>query len=127
MEKRNTIQKELVLDAVRSLQNHAAADEVYAFIAKDHPSIGKATVYRNLNILAEDGEIRKVGIPDGSDRYDHMLKEHYHVKCINCNHVFDVDMDVVPDLKTYIHDTHGIQFLSYEILFKGVCSACQKK
>ena len=60
MERRNTIQKALILRAVCELKRHLTADEVYEFVKKDHPSIGKGTVYRNLAILTEEGAIRKV-------------------------------------------------------------------
>ena len=124
--RRNTVQRELVLNAVKSLKNHATADEIYSMIIKIHPSIGRGTVYRNLNLLAEDGEIRKIEIPDGPDCFDHISGAHYHVKCIRCGQVFDVDMDVISNLKDRIRDAHGIQFLDYDILFKGICSDCQK-
>ena len=58
MEKRNTIQKELVLNAVTKMHRHVTADEVYDDIKKDYPSIGKGTVYRNLSILADENKIR---------------------------------------------------------------------
>ena len=124
--RRNTIQRGMVLDAVRSLKDHSTADNVYSFIIKEHPTIGKGTVYRNLNILAEEGEIKRVEIPDGPDRFDHTLKEHYHVKCVKCNRLFDVDIEVIPDIKSFINDTHGIMFLDYDILFKGICPDCQE-
>lgn len=125
MERRNTIQKELVLSAVRSMKRHVTADEVYAFIITNHPSVGKGTVYRNLNNLAQEGAILKVEIPDGPDRFDFTIEEHYHVRCVECGEVFDVDMDVLQDLTKQIRNTHGIQFLDYDILFKGVCQKCQ--
>ncbi|MDL2300191.1 transcriptional repressor [Clostridiaceae bacterium OttesenSCG-928-D20] len=127
MEKRNTIQKELVYNAVNELKNHPTADEVYGYIAKSHPSISKGTVYRNLYTMVEDGRMRRVKIPDGSDRYDHNLDEHYHVECANCKRVFDVQMDILPDLSKHIYETNGIQFLGYDILFKGICLDCQQK
>lgn len=127
MERRNTIQREMVLNAVRNLKSHATADEIYALIIKDYPAIGKGTVYRNLNILAEEGEIRKVELPAGAVCFDHTCTEHYHVRCISCGRVFDVEMDTLPDLREQIHDTQDIQFLDYDIVFKGICPACQKK
>lgn len=125
MERRNTIQKELVLNAVRSMRGHVTADEVYNYIVSDHPSVGKGTVYRNLNILSEEGEIRKVEIPNGPDRFDFTLEPHYHVRCISCGTVCDVDMEAMPDLTDSIRDSHGIKFLDYDILFKGLCPNCQ--
>lgn len=126
MERRNTIQKELVLNTVLKLKSHLTADEVYESIKKDHPRIGKGTVYRNLGILAEEGAIRKVEIPNGPDRFDFTLKKHYHVRCMKCGEVFDVDMDEILDLSKKIHDTHGMQFLDYDILFKGICPTCRE-
>lgn len=124
MERRNTIQKDLVRKAVLELKRHVTADEVYEFVKKDHPSIGKGTVYRNLGILTEEGAIRKVEVPDGPDRFDFTLKNHYHVRCVKCGEIFDVDMDEISDLKGRIHDTHGMEFLEYDIFFKGICPEC---
>ena len=98
MERRNTIQKELVYHAVNEMRRHVTADEVYEFVKKGYPTIGKGTVYRNLGILVEEGAIRKVEVPDGPDRFDFTLKNHYHVRCVRCGDVQYVDMDVIPDI-----------------------------
>ena len=84
MEKRNTIQKQLVLDAVFRLANHPTAEEVYAEVARSHPTVSKATVYRNLGSLSEDGLLRHIKMPGGADRFDHMLLEHHHIICTRC-------------------------------------------
>ena len=126
MARRNTIQKDMVLRTVRKLKRHLTADEVYEHIKKDHPTIGKGTVYRNLGILAEAGAIRKVEVPDGPDRFDFTLKNHYHVRCVECGNVSDVDMDEIPHLEEKIHDTHGMKFFEYDIFFKGICPDCRK-
>jgi len=125
MERRNTIQKELVLNAVLKMHRHVTAEEVFNFIKNEHPTIGKGTVYRNLNILADEGKIRRVEIPGGADCFDFMLKKHYHVKCIKCGKVTDVDMEELKDPLSFIHDKHGFDFLDYDILFKGICSKCK--
>ena len=127
MAKRNTIQRSLVLEAVNKLQCHATADEVYAEISKDHPTISKATIYRNLNVLSELGEIRRLEIPGSADRYDHISRNHCHVKCEGCGRVFDVDMDFVGGLESGIRDTHGFDFTGYDIIFHGVCPECKKQ
>lgn len=126
MERRNTIQKELVFNAVLRLHRHVTADEVFELISSDFPSIGKGTVYRNLAILADEGRIRRVEIPNGPDRFDFTIKNHYHVRCVSCGGVSDVDMDEVGGLENEIRDTQGTKFLSYDILFKGICANCQK-
>ena len=125
--RRNTIQKELIRNAVYEMKRHVTANEVYDFLKETYPTIGKGTVYRNLDILAEEGTLRKVEVPDGPNRFDFTLKNHYHVRCVKCGEVSDVDMDEIPDLMKKIHDTHGIEFLNCDISFKGICPKCRKK
>lgn len=125
--RRSTIQKDLVRNAVSEMKKHVAANEVYDFIKERYPTIGKGTVYRNLDILAEEGELRKIEVPDGPNRFDFILKKHYHVRCVKCGEISDVDMDVISDLLERIHNTHGIEFLDYDILFKGICLKCKEK
>ena len=125
--RRNTIQKELVRNAIYEMKRHVTATEVYEFIKEAYPTIGRGTVYRNLDILVEEGALRKVEIPDGPNRFDCTLKNHYHVRCEICGGVYDVDMDEIPDLLERIHSTHGMEFLDYDILFKGICPECREK
>lgn len=127
MERRNTIQKELVLNAVIKMHRHVTAEEVYEYIKSDYPSIGKGTVYRNLGILSDENKIRKVEISGGADCFDFTLKKHYHVRCVVCGEVSDVDMDEIKTMDSFIHDKHGMKFLDYDISFKGICNECQKK
>ena len=126
MERRNTVQRELVQDAVRQLMCHASADEVYRFICERYPSVGKATVYRNLNLLAEEGQILRVRLPGGAEHFDHNCHDHYHVYCINCGKVQDVDMESLGDLKQHIRDDHGIEYIDYDVVFRGICAECRK-
>ena len=125
--RRNTIQKDLVKNAVYEMKRHVTANEVYEFLKKEYPTIGKGKVYRNLDILSEEGALRKVEVPDGANRFDITLKNHYHVRCIKCGEVSDVDMEDIPDLMKRIHDMHGIDFLEYDISFKGICPRCREK
>ena len=125
--RRNTIQKDLVRNAVCEMKRHVTANEVYEFVKESCPTIGKGTVYRNLDILVEEGNLRKVKVSDEPNRFDLTLKNHYHVRCVNCGEISDVDMDEILGLLEKIHDTHGTDFLGYDILFKGICPKCQKK
>ena len=122
--KRNTIQRSLTLETVQKLKSHPTADEIYTEISKKHPTISKGTVYRNLNQLSEDGKIQKMEIPGNADHFDHQCYAHYHVRCLECGRVFDVDMDSIPDLEKSIKNTQGFQFSGYDLMFKGICPEC---
>lgn len=127
MIRRNTIQRAMVLDAVNKLQCHATAEEVYQMVSDEHPNISKGTVYRNLNQLAERGEIRKIEVPGNADRFDHICHDHYHARCLKCGKVFDVEMDYMKDLEKQVKDAHGFEFSGHDLMFKGVCPNCRKK
>lgn len=124
MNKRSTIQRSLVLEAVRELQCHATADEVYCAIVKKHPGISRGTVYRNLNLLSHIGEIRKMEMPSGADRYDHLYNGHYHARCVKCGQVCDVEMEFIPDLEKDVKDSRGFEFTGHDIIFSGICPEC---
>jgi Fur family ferric uptake transcriptional regulator/Fur family peroxide stress response transcriptional regulator len=126
MIRRNTIQCALVLEAVNKLSCHATADEVYNALVKEHPHISRGTVYRNLQRLSDLGEIRKREFPGSADRFDHLCSDHYHAKCVKCGRVFDVDMEYKADLEKSIKDTHGFVFTGHDIVFKGICSGCER-
>lgn len=124
--RRNTIQRSLVYEAVHRLQSHATAEEIYDEIVKQHPTISRGTVYRNLNRLAEEGEIRRLEIPGGPDRYDHRCHGHYHARCLQCGRVFDVEMVYLQDLEKAVTDAHGFAVSGHDIIFTGVCPDCQQ-
>lgn len=126
MMKRNTIQRTLVLETVTHLHCHATADEVYHAIAAEHPHISRATVYRNLNLLSQSGDILKVEVPGGADRFDHQCHDHYHARCQRCGAVVDVEMPYITGLEQAAGATDGFQITGHDILFQGICPACRE-
>lgn len=122
---RNTVQRALVLEAVRSLHNHPTSADVYEAVRRKHPSISRATVYRNLGVLADRGEVLRVEVPNGADRYDHLNQPHYHAKCRLCGRVFDIDMPYRDDLVDGVDDAHGFSIEGHQLVFTGVCADCR--
>lgn len=127
MKKRNTIQGQLVLNAVRQLSNHPTADDVYNHVEKLYPNISKATVYRNLNSLVEDGMLIKISVPDAADRFDHTLEKHYHIKCMKCKEFMDLNLDYMQELDDRVSDLTKYKILSHDVAFKGICPKCIDK
>ena len=125
---RNTVQRAMTLEAVRRLHAHPTAEEVYRQVAAEHPSVSRATVYRNLNQLAAQGEILRVPVPTGAaDHFDHRCDAHYHAGCLRCGRVFDVELRQPPQLEKLLGDTHGFAVSGYDLLFRGVCPECGGK
>ncbi len=128
MEKRNTVQKKFVLDAVTKLTDHPTAELVYAEVVNIHPNISKATVYRNLAGLAEDGIIRQIKTPNGADRFDYnALMPHNHITCIKCGAFCDAPMLETHKLNDEVSTQTGYKSVSHEIVYSGICQNCAKK
>lgn len=123
---RNTIQRALVLEAVQSLHNHPTSADVYEVVRQKHPNISRATVYRNLGVLATRGDVLRVEVPNGADRYDFFNEPHYHAKCRVCGGITDVEMPYEYNLANKVSDAHGFTIEHHEIIFEGVCPHCQK-
>ena len=121
--RRNTIQRQLVYDAVKDLDIHANAEQVYKHIITTHPSVSRATVYRNLNQLADSGEIMSIGNFYGTTHYDHNSYEHYHFICEKCKRIFDIS-NCFPDVKSLTH-TEGLEIKSHSLSFSGLCNECK--
>lgn len=120
---RSTRQRALVLEAVRSLHNHPTSADVYDAVREKHPSISRATVYRNLNVLTEQGEVLHIPVAGGADRYDFRCDCHYHAICRECGVVYDVEMPS-EDLLSSVRDTHGFLIEGFDIIFNGLCPDC---
>ena len=119
-------QRELVLAEVKSSREHPTADMVYAALKADNPSLSLGTVYRNLNLLAQMGQIHKIGMPEGSDRFDGRTDEHYHMLCQKCGRVYDVQLDTLSELDGQIQSQTGFLVHSHDLIVRGVCRTCQK-
>lgn len=119
-------QRDLVLKALKENVVHPTADYLYQILRQHDPNISLATVYRNLNLLAEMGVVRRIDGIEGPARFDHNTHNHYHFICSKCNKVYDVPYDIVPDLSANLAEKTGLSAESYEITFRGVCRDCQK-
>ncbi len=124
--KRNTVQRSLVLDAVRSMHSHPTSAEVYEEVRKAHPSISRATVYRNLAVLSESGEIVRVRVPGGADHYDFRDDAHFHGVCRVCGAVCDIDVPAGVDAFERMN-AHGFQVEECSVVFSGLCAECAAK
>lgn len=124
--RRNTVQRDIVLEEVRKACDHPVAEVIYARIHAVHPAISRSTVYRNLHALVEEGKVREVKIPGKPEHYDRTLPDHYHVVCTQCGRVDDVEVKV-PAGREAIGNASGYRILGKEVLYVGLCPDCIKK
>ena len=126
MNTRSTVQRQLVLETVHKL-HHPTAEDVYGMIIKDHPNISKATVYRNLNLLADMGKVKRVQLLDAAVRFDGTTTGHYHAQCRKCGHVLDVmeELSLIGQGDTLVQ--LGFTVEDREVLVRGMCAVCREK
>ena len=122
---RNTYPKRVVLEAVQLLRNHPTVDDVYTEVKRTHPSISKNTVYRNLHLLSEKGDIRQVSLPGEPERYDRLAARHYHLQCENCGGISDIEIDYLDSVDETVRRKYGIEVNGHDIVFRGVCTTCR--
>jgi Fe2+ or Zn2+ uptake regulation protein len=124
-QRRNTHQRQLVLEAVQGRCDHPTADDIYLEVRARDQRISRATVYRNLHLLAEDGQITSVRVP-GGERFDRRRDDHTHVVCRVCGAVADAPLPYLDELDEDVARATGYEVTSHEILFEGICPTCQK-
>ena len=122
---RTTPQRKLIMALMEENHAHPTADEVYDLARGQDPHISRGTVYRNLNLLAEQRRIRRLQMPDGPDHYDCVLGNHYHFFCRGCHRVFDTKLPynerfclTSPGLPGFITEGH-------RLILVGLCPDCR--
>ncbi|NLZ83367.1 MAG: transcriptional repressor [Clostridiales bacterium] len=117
-------QREAIKEYLSMTKDHPTADMIYVRIRKEYPNISLGTIYRNLNLLAEQGEIIRINYKDGGDHFDGNVEPHYHFVCKNCNNVLDLEMDSIE----HINEIAGAGFKGKiegsSTIFYGLCPEC---
>ena len=97
-------------------------------LRKDNPGLSHGTVYRNLSLLADLGEIQKLSSFGGADRFDARTVPHCHFMCTRCGRVMDVFSEHIDkSLESIAADFKDGQISDYKARFFGICKECLKE
>ena len=120
--KRYSRQRELIYQTLLGTTGHPTAEMVYQWLKPENPNLALGTVYRNLNLLAEEGSIARMAFP--VERYDASTLPHTHFRCRRCGSVHDLEepYDRQLDRRAAEESEHRIE--GHELLYFGVCAAC---
>lgn len=119
-----TPQRKTILAELRKSCGHPSADELYVLVRKKIPRISLGTVYRNLEILVELGEIQKLQVGGSLSRYDGRPDNHYHIRCMNCNCIDDAPVIPNPQFEEDLKKLTPYQVMSHRVEFMGLCPQC---
>lgn len=121
---RVTRQRQVLLEELCKVRSHPTADELYQMARKRLPRISLGTVYRNLELMAEHGMIQKLEVGGTQKRFDGNAGSHYHVRCLKCGRVDDLDMELELDMEELARQRTGFTILRHSLEFSGLCPYC---
>lgn len=125
--KRESRQRRVILEELRKLKTHPDASELYQKVKKRLPKVSLGTVYRNLEFLAEQGEVQVLEGGPGPRRYDGDIDNHYHIRCVKCGRIGDIMSGVKMAGELSYKPVTDYKVLGMKLEFFGVCPECRKK
>jgi Fur family peroxide stress response transcriptional regulator len=119
-----TFQRLCVLELMEQSSEHLTADAIYESLLKKMPTMSRTTIYNTLNLFLEKGLIAPIMITGTEVRYEISTNQHHHFLCLQCNRIYDVDVQC-PLFESKEVDGHKIQEIHG--YFKGICRNCLKQ
>ena len=120
-------QREAILSYLRSTTSHPTAENIYFKIREEFPKLSLGTVYRNLNLLAENGVILRLSCGDGVEHFDAVTQPHNHFICRACGSVLDLKVESMETIDKEAEQHFSGKIDGHEVYFYGTCSKCLEK
>ena len=127
IQKRRTVQKSAIEDALLRARGHVSAEELHLLVRKHLPKVSIGTIYRNLKSLVEEGKALKVIAPDGVLLFEPVSEKHHHLRCLSCNKVvnFSIDADDILVISRKAGKESGFLVKDVSVTLEGFCSSCE--
>ncbi|OGO30833.1 MAG: hypothetical protein A2Z29_03975 [Chloroflexi bacterium RBG_16_56_11] len=125
--RRHTRQREAIVRLLRGTNTHPTADSIYEMVKKEIPNISKGTVYRNLKVLLETGEVSELNIRGTVSRFEAKKEIHSHFRCERCGRVFDIDEPVDQGIDRRVAEKTGFSVSHHQLEFRGLCCECRSE
>lgn len=124
-----TTQREQVAEVVLAATGHLSVEDIEEQLRQRNLHIGKATVYRTLDILARSGMITERDFGEGFRRYERVPghPHHEHLICVRCGKVIEFTNDRLERLKALVAEEYGFQHHHHRLEIYGVCRECQQR
>jgi Fur family ferric uptake transcriptional regulator len=124
---RRTRQRDAIADLFLRTEDHLTSDELHQLVAKQHPSIGLATVYRTLKLFVEAGIASERTFRDGVSRYEVRQPHHDHLICTSCGEILEFENEEIERLQEQVARRRGFRLTAHRLELYGVCRACQER
>ena len=129
-----TKQKDSILQCLKEHSERAySMDELVSMMERAGVNVGKTTVYRHVQRLVDNGQVRKFVEPDGKcatfqymEQHTHCC-DHLHLKCVGCGKFIHLDCELMDSVNAHILSHHGFRVDNAKSLLFGLCEDCMKK
>ncbi|HEX5726874.1 MAG TPA: Fur family transcriptional regulator [Longimicrobiaceae bacterium] len=125
-----TDQRAAVADVVFNSREHLSVEDIEARLKERGERIGKATIYRTMEILVRSGLVEDHDFGDGFKRYEHLFGHqpvHEHLVCTHCRTVVEFQSPEILRLQQEVAERHGFQPTRHRLEIYGLCAECQAK
>lgn len=119
-------QREALLTLLRSTHSHPSADWLYENLRNEFPNISLGTVYRNLAVLANSGEIVKIQTSSNKEHFDGFINKHHHFVCRRCDKIIDVSIDGIEKAEKQAAEKLQADVEDSSLVFYGICKECNQ-
>lgn len=127
MIRKSSKQRDMILGYMRNMDGHVMPEQVFNGLIKEGQSISLATVYRNLSILVEMHEVKKIAHPIDGYQYDKTCIPHYHLHCCKCDKILDLNIPYDEAFNEMIESKTGLHISTHDIMVEGICEDCDTK
>ena len=114
-----------VLDVISQEREHLNPNEILEHARQRHPALGRATVYRTLELLTELGIVRPIYVGDSGPTYIRAEGGHHHLVCSSCGRVEDFEQCMADEMVHDLTERFDFEIQSHLLEFYGVCPACR--
>ena len=122
--KKYSRKRNAILEAIRSTKTHPTAEWVYNHLKPEYPDLSLGTVYRNISMFRDEGEIVSVGVVNGQEHFDGTVEPHTHFICEKCGGILDIDCGACDGLCESVSEQFGLKAIRHELTFRGYCGSC---
>jgi Fur family transcriptional regulator, ferric uptake regulator len=125
---RLTTPRQAIIKMVAPRQDHFSAQEVWQEVRSHHSGIGRATVFRTLDLLTELGVLNRIHAGDGCHRYTVCdTRHHHHMMCVECGTVIALEAGGIENQIRRMASEAGFDLLTHHLELVGRCKACQER
>ncbi len=125
MKRRKSLQREKIYQVVKESKTHPTVQWIYETLTQQGENFSVSNIYRNINILIEEGRVVRREFNDGAEHFDAILFNHYHFFCDSCSKIVDFSLPVQESLNLKANDIDGHRVDRHQVQFYGTCSKCK--